>query len=361
MQKAVNQRAIRAGRGQITCERMAQLVVKRFEIEEVETAQNVLLVHAQNLCYMMDHPRRKNIRYFVDEPIYEELTAGHSFSAAEQRKAESVGLKPRKDHATLKAEEPESSDTPDEEEADAITTPVRRPPGRRKKGRLSVLRPKSSQFSGKSKGSKRQSGKGKAPVRDPDLSSESASAAQESEEDADSDEEMGIDTPTHALSPGRLEKRKLEETDVDEAANTSRRKRTASEPLSPESPPTTAESEDDPVNGNIPLPLRHKSTSSKPSAPNTKPIVAPTLISTPLPTYEANASRDSWICNFDGCSQRIYGCSKEIGQQLITEHLEDHANGREKVVGILWREQDKLHLPIRYVLEVLSDECVMAC
>jgi hypothetical protein len=70
-------------------------------------------------------------------------------------------------------------------------------------------------------------------------------------------------------------------------------------------------------------------------------------VSTPLPTYEPNGPRDSWICNFDGCAQRIYGCSKEIGRQLITEHLEDHAKGREKVVGILWREQDKLHLPVR--------------
>jgi hypothetical protein len=39
---------------------------------------------------------------------------------------------------------------------------------------------------------------------------------------------------------------------------------------------------------------------------------------------------------------------------LITEHLEDHANGREKVVGILWREQDKLHLPVRYVETVVK-------
>lgn len=349
MQKAVNQRAMRAGRNQITVERLAQLVVKRYEIEHVETAQSVLLVHARNLCYMMDHPRRKSIRYFADEPIYQELMAGHSLSAAEQRRAEGVELKPRRDHATLKDEETQSSDTSSDEE-DVITTPVRRPPGRRKKGRLSVLRPTSSRFSGKSKSIKHtqdKAGKGKAPVPTSD-----ASAAEEAEEDSDeatnSDDEMGVDTPTQALSPSR-EKHKLDDTDADEQEDKTRRKRAASTSLTPDSPPTTVASEDEdadiPAGTAIPpLPLRHRPNSTA------KSDAAPELVSTPLPTYEPNGPRDSWICSFDGCSQRIYGCSKEIGRQLITEHLEDHAKGREKVVGILWREQDKLHLPVRYVL-----------
>ncbi|EAT82585.2 hypothetical protein SNOG_10250 [Parastagonospora nodorum SN15] len=295
MQKAVNQRALRAGRNQITVERLAQLVVKRYQIEDVETAQK---------------------------------------------------LKPRRDRATLKDEETQSSDTSSEEE-DVITTPVRRPPGRRKKGRLSILRPTSSRLSGKSKSIKHKqdkAGKGKAPVPTSD-----ESGAEEAEEDSDeatnSDDEMGVDTPTQALSPSR-EKRKLGETDADEQAEKTRRKRAAS---TPESPPTTVASEDEDADipdGTAvpPLPLRHRPNS------NNKSDVAPSLVSTPLPTYEPNGPRDSWICSFDGCSQRIYGCSKEIGRQLITEHLEDHAKGREKVVGILWREQDKLHLPVRYVM-----------
>jgi hypothetical protein len=151
MQKAVNQRVLRAGRNHITLDRVAELIVRRYEIEEVETAKNVLLVHAQNLCYMMDHPRRKNIQFFASEPIYQELAAGHNLSAADQRRAEGVELRPRKDHATLRDGESDSSDTSDEEEEDAITTPVRHPPGRRKRGRLSVLRP-SGKFSGKGKG-----------------------------------------------------------------------------------------------------------------------------------------------------------------------------------------------------------------
>ena len=354
IQKAVNQKVLRAGRNQITLDRVAELVVRRYEIEELETANNVLLVHAQNICYMMDHPRRKTIQFFSAEPIYRELAAGHNLSAAEQRRAESVELKPRRDHARLRDAESDSSDTSDEEEEDAITTPVRRPPGRRKKGRLSVLRPTSSRFSGKSKGitilpGKQKGGKGKAPVSISD-----DSAASQSDNDTSSDQDSGIETPTQALSPSR-EKRKLEETDASQDESGSRQKRTASTSLAPDSPPTTGDSSDPDNEGEEasavpPLPLRYRPQQSATSTSSSKPTVTPPLVSTPLPTYEPNGPRDSWICSFDGCSQKIYGCSKDLGRQLITEHLEDHSRGREKVVGILWREQDRLHLPVRYVL-----------
>lgn len=354
MQRAVNQRVLRVGRNHITLERVAELVVRRYEIEEVDVAQNVLLVHAQNLCYMMDHPRRKSIRYFATEPIYQALAAGHGLSAAEQRRAEGVELRPRKDHATLRAGESESSNTSDEdeEEADAMTTPVRRPPGRRKRGRLSVLRPRSSNFSGKSQGKNVQrstgkAGKGKAPIVDAEAQSDD-SEAEGSEQDTSSEEGTGINTPTQALSP-RREKRKLYDIGVDDEEEESRRKRAASASTVPDSPPTSAESDDGSTQANtdeVPLLHHRQPTASKPP-PNAKPAMIPRIVSTPLPTYESNGPRDSWICNFDGCTQRIYGCSKEIGRQLITEHLEDHAKGTEKVVGILWREQDKLHLPVR--------------
>ncbi|KAI0572875.1 hypothetical protein TUN199_10336 [Pyrenophora tritici-repentis] len=353
IQKAVNQKVLRAGRNQITLDRVAELVVRRYEIEELETAKNVLLVHAQNLCYMMDHPRRKTIQFFSAEPIYQELAGGHNLPAAEQRRAEGVELKPRKDHARLRDGESDSSDTTDEdedEEEDTITTPIRRPPGRRKKGRLSVLRPKSSRLSGKSKGvkiapGKQKGGKGKAPIATSD-----DSGADQTEEATSSDADSSIQTPTQALSPAR-EKRKLDETDVSQD-DESRSKRAASASLAPESPPTTSSSPEDDEEASAvpPLPLRYRPESSSTTSA-TKPTVAPRLVSTPLPTYEANGPRDSWICSFDGCTQKIYGCSKDLGRQLITEHLEDHSRGREKVVGILWREQDRLHLPVSNLIK----------
>lgn len=338
MQKAVNQRVIRAGRNSITVDRVAQLIIKRFEVDDVATARNVLLVHARNLCYMMDHPRRQNIRFFAAEPIYGELTAGHSLSAAEQRRAEGLELRLRKDHRAMRGEDGESSDTSDEDE-DVLITPKRRLPGRSKKGTLSVLRPKSGKYSGKGK-HVQQSGKGKTnpsiPVSDSDADTSS---------DVDSDDNaMAIDTPTHGLSPGTL-KRKLSLSN--EARENGKRKRTRTQSTPPS--PTTSSPTPEPGTADPPLPLRyHPGTTQRPTSrsKSTQPML-PALVSTPPPTYEPNGPRDSWICTFDGCAQRIYGCSKDIGRQLITEHLEDHTKGREKVVGILWREQDRLHLPVR--------------
>ncbi|KAF7570562.1 Atrophin-1 multi-domain protein [Pyrenophora tritici-repentis] len=325
IQKAVNQKVLRAGRNQITLDRVAELVVRRYEIEELETAKN---------------------------------PGGHNLPAAEQRRAEGVELKPRKDHARLRDGESDSSDTTDEdedeEEEDTITTPIRRPPGRRKKGRLSVLRPKSNRLSGKSKGvkiapGKQKGGKGKAPIATSD-----DSGADQTEEATSSDADSSIQTPTQALSPAR-EKRKLDETDVSQD-DESRSKRAASASLAPESPPTTSSSPEDDEEASAvpPLPLRYRPESSSTTSA-TKPTVAPRLVSTPLPTYEANGPRDSWICSFDGCTQKIYGCSKDLGRQLITEHLEDHSRGREKVVGILWREQDRLHLPVSNLIKKIRE------
>ncbi|KAJ4983249.1 defective in methylation-7 protein [Stagonosporopsis vannaccii] len=343
MQKAVNQRVIRAGRNSITVDRVAQLIIKRYEIEDVQTARNILLVHAQNLCYMMDHPRRQNIRFFAAEPIYGELTAGHSLSAAEQRRAEGAELRPRKDRGTLRGEDSESSDTSDEEDdEDGMSTPKRRRPGRSKKGALSVLRPRSGKFSGKGKSIQR-GGKGK--TKPPIPVSDSGS-----EQDSDEEDAMAIDTPTQALSPGPS-KRKLAASDQ---TTDGKRKRTRSTSIPPSSPPTSGDETPEPGTADPPLPLRYRAGSNQPTSKSTQPML-PAIVCTPLPTYESNGPRDSWICSFDGCAQRIYGCSKEIGRQLITEHLEDHTKGREKVVGILWREQDKLHLPVNNLIKKIRE------
>jgi hypothetical protein len=333
MQKAVNQRVLRVGRNRITLERVAQLVTRRYEIEETETAQNVLLVHAQNLCYMMDHPRRQDIRFFVDEPIYQELARGHNLSALAQRRAEGVELRIRR-RDTLKDAVSESSNTSDDE---AISTPVRRAP-RRKLGRLSVLRPKSSQYSGKSKSIK--GGKSKT-----DLlfdSSDDTSDAEAEEADTTSDE-MALTRSVEALdndngntsndSP-RRGKRKLPDPD---ATSRTRRKRAASTSPAPSQTPSSSAATDADAATALPLVEKLSAADSGLSA---------TLVSSPLPTYTANGPRDSWVCSVDGCSQRIYGCSRDTGRRLITEHLEDHSKGREKVVGVLWGERERLHLPV---------------
>ncbi|KAH7138882.1 hypothetical protein B0J11DRAFT_27382 [Dendryphion nanum] len=333
MQKAVNQRAMHIGN--ITLERVAKLLVKRYEIENVDVAKQVILVHATNLCYIMDHPRRKSIQFFASEPIYEELCAHRPLSAAEIRKAESVGLKPRRDRPSLKEDNSEQSD----EEPSELETPQRRPL-RKKKGRLSILRPKSSKYSGKGKSVNLASSKekGKAPIvaaytddemEDPDRTT--------TQSESDSESDVGVDTPTQISSPG---KRKHNIDDYDHNP----RKRAASSSVEPESPSTSDEGTETPTEPTLPLRYRSGNVGSKASS---AALQAPPIISTSLPQYSANAADGSWTCTFDGCSRKVYGAETDVGRTLVHEHLEDHSKGRQNEIGILMAEESKLRLPVK--------------
>jgi hypothetical protein len=330
IQKAVNHSAMHIGH--VTLDRTAKLLTKRYEIEEIQTAKNVLLVHATNLCYMMDHPRRKNIQFFAGEPIYQELSAGHNLSAADMRRAQSIELRPRKDHASLKEEALSESDS-----SSTLATPPRRPP-RKKRERLSVLRPKSSKYSGKGKsvthgeGKGKGKGKGKAP-KNVNTDSESGD-----EKTSESESDVDMDTPTQALSPGKRKR-------VPEVVEVNPRKRAASTPLEPQpqSPPSSSE-EDDSTTPTESLPLRWRSNHDTKAS---SPALLPPILSTPLPQYTANAPGDAWICTFDGCAQKVYAASSDLGRRLIKDHLEDHARGRMKEIGILLSEEQKLRLPVK--------------
>lgn len=298
----------------------------------------------------MDHPRSKSASFLADEPIYRELDMGQDLPAADIRKAQAVELRPRRDHAPLeRADSDTSSDS--EPLKEVIVTPQRRSDGRKKRGRLSVLRPKSGKFSGKGKTVQSKKASGLEDNSSEIADSSAAPEDEEAESDSESVADMEIDTPTHALSPSR-EKRKLLEIENDE--EDARRKRTASSPIPPESIPSTSDSDTEAAaeaDNEAALPLRKRPTHTTAGGkhPETQPksnLVAP-IASTPLPTYEANGPRDSWMCTFDGCRQRIYGASKLIGRQLITEHLEDHAKGRQQVVGVVWKENQKLALPVK--------------
>jgi hypothetical protein len=327
IQKAVNRGAIHVG--SISLEKVARLVVKRYEIDDVETARNIIIVHASNLCYLMDHPKRKNIQYFASEPIYEQLSQPHNLSAADERRASAMGLRPRNDHATLSSESESEV-----ESVDTLETPQRSPP-RKKRGRLSVLRPKSGKYSGKSKGVKGK-GKGKAPR---DIVSDS-----EAEEEVQSEDELMMDTPTQAPSPGKRKR-------VHGLADSGSKKRAASTSAEPEvqevdlsspapsSPSEEDQSEDAPEEA---LPLRWRSGTKTAS-----PAMLPPVISSPLPEYTANGPGDSWTCTFDGCSQNVYGVSTEVGRRLVKEHLQDHAKGRLKEVALVMSEEQRLRLPVK--------------
>ncbi|KAF2468813.1 uncharacterized protein BDR25DRAFT_289732 [Lindgomyces ingoldianus] len=328
MQKAVNHGAMRIGH--VTIDKVAKLMVRRYEIDDLEVAANVVKVHATNLRYMMDYPRRKNIQYFLDEPIYHELSSGHNLLAAEVRRSESIELRLRKGHATMKDDNSDDSDS-----SPSTATPQRRPP---RKGKFSGLRPKSSKFSGK----------GKKPK--PNVSSDSGSGGEEEERPG-----MTVDPPIRlqSLFPA---KRKLVFDDSDDENATQPHKRAASlsiesEAQDPYSPPSS--DDNDTEVPTEPLPLRWRSGNI--SAKASSPALLPPIVSTPLPSYAANAPGDSWVCTFDGCSQKVYGASEVVGRKLIEEHLQNHVAKRQNQIELVMSEEQRLRLPVNNLIKRIRE------
>src|ERR1700722_13783445 len=71
MQKAVAQDLVESGN--VTIDGTAELIIKKYEIDDEEQAANYIRVHASNLLYMMQHPKRLRSSHFVQEPPFEEL------------------------------------------------------------------------------------------------------------------------------------------------------------------------------------------------------------------------------------------------------------------------------------------------
>lgn len=340
MQKVVTQGLVH--RNHVTVERIAALMVQRFEIEETTMAEHYVLVHASNLCYMMQHPRRRTNRFFIDEPIFTQLSSSHSLSAAQIRKAEQLELRARKTHQALKADS--SDDDGDSSSSEGIGDTPRRPLSN--KGKFSALRPKSSKFSGKSKAAKRDA-----------IITEVTNAADEQAAQDDSDVE--IPTPTPPASPA---KRKLSPIEIPNP-----RKRAASASLSPSSPISTTSSEE--PSDHETLPLRWRSgNASKSATPQLPPV-----ISTRLPSYTANGPGDTWTCSMDGCAQKVYAASTETGRGLIKQHVQEHANvkvntstststsatatmsSRQAQIELVMDEEQRLRLPVNNLIRRIRE------
>jgi len=320
-------------REEVTLQRLAELMVKRFEIDETKTAENYIHIHASNLCYMMEHPRRRTFKYFKEEPIFEQLKRGHSLSAMEVRQTMLLTLRPRKTYQSLKKED--LTDSEEDSRSSSTLTPVHRPPSN--KGKFSALRPKSNKYS--SKGGK--GSKGKEVRRESPIETDVTSL-----EDAQMDSEDEVGTPTQSLPPSLGNRKRT----AQHFELTSRpRKRAPSQSVEPASPvsdtPESEDEEDTDTEAEELLPLKWRQSSE----PEDIKLVAPVLVSTPLPSLQANLPGDSWLCPFDGCMQKFYAASTEKGKELIQEHVQDHAGAKQAALELVMTEEQKLRLPVRYV------------
>ncbi|KAL0263706.1 hypothetical protein SLS55_002687 [Diplodia seriata] len=289
----------------MTVENFAKVMVRKFEVDDKELAADYIRAHASNLIYMMTHKRKPAVQW-TEQPVYTELSQV-KLSASALRKAAELAIRRRRDPLP----DPEPELVQQQVEHDSSSEDIPAPaPRRGRKARHSLLRPKSSKYSGKGM---TRSGK-----------SYHRSSGDEDDEDTDTAE---------VTSPP---KRKIE---ADE--ETTRRKRQSSRSLTQPgqglSPP---ESDDERKEM---LPLRWKT----PQSARATPGLAPSIMSEPAVSVEANSPGDIWRCTHDGCVHKVYGASLDESQVLIAEHLDEHDAKRKEAVSLARSEELRSNLPVR--------------
>lgn len=138
--------------------------------------------------------------------------------------------------------------------------------------------------------------------------------------------------------PGRPRKRKISDVNgpIDDGREHSSEAESLDEPViqlplrkRPEAPAPAPAA----PSGRIPHSRRdqtipeRRNTRSQPQLPS--PSATPQLAIRPVPSEEPNGPADTWICLEDGCKQKVYGASKELGNRLIREHIGEHEAERE--------------------------------
>jgi hypothetical protein len=339
---------------------IANILVRRYEIDDVNTAEHVLLAHAALIREMMEKKSLKNetaaksatangiasnVRW-TKIPLYKALNPS-KLSATALRNAQEIELKPRK--IPLK-------DSSTEQSEDQVSTPVRtvdnsrgaRRSRRSQKGQLSVPRHTSSEKFSKVSGKGKGGGKAPPPRRSKRHLAESEEEEEEEDDDddEDSDMEMNVSTPTHG-------KRKVDTMNTDENPRPNKRFQTRmpirTRGVQQQSPPATkeahsteeeeeedvkddegeAESSSEDLEGaeqnemvEVNLPLRL--TSRTKTNASTSPQLTQTLQIRPLQSIEPNEPGDVWRCTVDGCIIRVYRAREEANKDLIRTHLQRH-------------------------------------
>ncbi|OCL01732.1 hypothetical protein AOQ84DRAFT_383421 [Glonium stellatum] len=323
IQKAVAQDFIESG--DVTIDGIAELMVKKYEIDDEEQAANYIRVHASNLRYMMQHPKRRRSLHFVQEPIFEEL-ASIQLPAATIRKVSQIQLRPRRVPLKTESSEEESS----EPSSSSNETP--RGPYHAHKGKSSVLRPKSNKLAGKGRGGKR--GKTNTSIAT----------------DEDSDEILSNNSDIMELSAPSPSKRKSD----DDQFLINPRKRPASRSNSLNSPPSSISSSDTEAPSD-PLPLRWKQNPGAKSSTSAGSTFLPSIISTALPSFAANAPGDTFICTFEGCTHKVFGASTASGKAFIKEHFEEHTARRQEQLELVMSEEQRSRLPVSNLIKRIRE------
>jgi hypothetical protein len=360
MQRADAQGHVAASK--MTISDVANVLHHRYEID-ADLAAPFIRTLSFNIRDMMERKtsRKKSGIQWTKMPVYKELGSSNPrLSAAKQRQLGEVQLKSRKEPIPMETTTPESSEDSPAPEPENRGTRLRR---RAHKGKSSVLRPKSTRFSGKGKGLTRAPAP-KGPARQSmDDVSDAESVQTPSKRKGDFDELPPTKRRSNRLASAAsdtsntLTATEPEEEEISTAEDsTDPYDEEEEEDESSEEEEEEDEEDEDttiqPISSSA-LPLHLRPTKSA-AANSPASSLSQAITRTPFPSYEANQPGDVWLCTFDGCSRRVYGASESEGKKLVREHIAEHEAEelqQQRKLALVVREGELGgRMPVRYVL-----------
>ncbi|KAK8248959.1 hypothetical protein IWZ00DRAFT_312089 [Phyllosticta capitalensis] len=301
----------------LSIDNSAKVMVRRYEVDDEAVAADYFRAHASNLMWMMANKRKSAVAW-TETVLYTELSTARLAPAALKRASE---LKVRRRRDPLPDPAPNlqaTTGTGIESSSEEDIAEVRR---RARKGRSSILRPKSSA---------NYSGKGASGGKSHHRSS--------GEENGGDSDDAGLLSPNKRKSQNDWE--------------TSQRKRSQVRTAQGLSPP-----ESDQEDSKEKLPLRWKTPVANRSSRASTPLGSflPSLKSEAPPSVEANSPGDIWRCTVDGCVHKVYGASTEPSQAMIAEHLDQHDNKRKEAIDLVKSEELRSNLPVTNLIKRIRE------
>ena len=173
--------------------------------------------------------------------------------------------------------------------------------------------------------------------------------------DETEDVEMTDAVPYSQVPPLR---RKSEENISSRPSKRRRGRPPRSQPAEADPPPPlpepTRDTDDTRDSDIVPLPFATNRSKAQAQKSNRIPTHRVDILSTLLPTFEANQPGDVWSCSFDGCVHRIFGASTEQSKALIEEHYKFHAQDSQAQLDLVYQEE-RPYLPVGNLIKKIRD------
>lgn len=96
-------------------------------------------------------------------------------------------------------------------------------------------------------------------------------------------------------------------------------------------------------------------------APASSPPLPAGLVSvgikaTPIPGTSANGPGDSWTCEIDGCSYKVYDASTDAGKLHIDSHYEGHARIAKRLIELVDGESQRENHSATYLTAFIVEK-----